>query len=195
MHYVHSLFILLAFQSCFSQQKNNTSAMEKFNIELFETSKIGAEFNRTLSNGTQIKQFESTSGYYEKIIPANGWFYEYKEFYRNGNLKIKGEAFSKGDFQSGLWVECDSNGIKTKEVNYDSFYSLTLDSVLNLLSINKIPFSKKNQFNTITRKITDSKGVWYVEWKVSLNRVETIEIDDLTGKIKNRDYYELQEDN
>ena len=91
--------------------------MEKFNISEFEPHQSGGEYNKTMEDGTIINQFGDSMGYFEKTIPLKGWFYVYKEFYGNGNIKLKGQAFKKGDFPSGIWIEYDINGNKLKEIN------------------------------------------------------------------------------
>jgi len=128
------------------------------------------------------------------MIPPGGWFFTYKEFYGNGNLKLKGSAFKKGDFQSGTWIEADEKGQLVKEINYDTAYKATLDDIFEILKQEKIPFTIDNKFNAIKRYIENSKSRWLVEWKMTEGRIERIIIDDASGKIISRDNYRMEED-
>ncbi len=167
--------------------------MEKFNISEFESHKVGGEYVQTLSDGTVITQFGDSTGYFEKSVPPQGWFYQYKEFYGNGFLKLSGLAFIRGDYQEGTWIEYDEAGNKTTETNYNNSYHLTLDDVLKILDERKIPYSTKDPFFKITRGLVNAKGIWIVEWKIMDNRVERLTIEDPTKSVT-QDYYLFQGD-
>ena len=188
------LLVFIFFQTCSAQKKQSTVTMEKFNISEFETHKKAGEYIRVLDDGTVINEFGDAQGYFEKVIPAKGWFYLYKEFYGNGNLKQKGDVFKKGDFQSGIWIKADSNGNKVDEIDYDKPYRLKVESIFEILKQHKIPFTMEDKFNSIRRAVVASHPIWIVEWKVVEGRIERVEIDDATGKITKQDYYELTED-
>lgn len=194
MKKTYTIVILFVFYSCVSQSKHNTGNMEKFNIEEFEAHKVAGEYNRIMEDGSQLNQFGNSAGYFEKMIPVKGWFYSYKEFYGNGNLSTKGTLFKKGDYKTGHWIECDSNGVKTNETNFDAPYQLTLNSIFEILSKEGIKFSITDTFNTITRHTINSKSTWFVEWKETQNRIETLEIDDKEGKVIHKSFYKLEED-
>jgi hypothetical protein len=193
MKYIGLLLIFIFFHSCIAQNKNNKSVMEKFNIAEFDKNKIGGEYVRTLSDGTVITQFGDSTGYFEKTIPPQGWFYSYKEFYGNGSLKLSGTAFIKGDYQEGTWIKYDNAGNKTGETNYNSNYHLTHDDIFKILDERHIPYSLKDPFFSIKRGVVNSKGIWVVAWKVKENRVEQLTIDDSSRAAK-QDFYLFQGD-
>jgi hypothetical protein len=169
--------------------------MEIFNISEFNSHKISGEYNQVLNDGTLINQFEYSAGYIEKITPPNEWFYSYKEFYPNGQLKRKGELFKKGDFKSGIWYECDNQGKTLNEIDNDEPYKLSVTDVFNIIESRNIHFRVEDNFNKITRNIIDSKATWIVKWKVKNGRMERLYIDDATSKIVKQDYILFESDN
>ena len=180
--------LILIFHSSFGQI-NDKKKMEKFNISEFNKNQVAGEYNRIIEDRTEIIQFGDASGYVEKVKPLKGWFYTYKEFYGNGNLKVKGDSFKKGGFRSGIWVEFDDSARMIKQINYDEPFIINLDSLLKILKREKIPFSIEDKYNEITREVIDGKAVWYVDWRIIPNRIETVTIEDQRGIIINRDFY------
>ncbi len=167
--------------------------MQTFDIKEFEKHKIAGVYDRVLLNGTTIRQYNYSEGYVQKTISVEGWFYDYKEFYLNGNLKESGTFFKKGDYPAGIWTEYDSSGKMIKETNYDKMFKQTLPSIFEILKQKKIKFTLIDNYNSIRRAVIDSKAIWIVEWKIQQGRIETITIDDEKGKIVNTDFYLLQE--
>ena len=186
--------ILIFFiHSCAAQVINNKSDMEQFDISEFESHKTGGDYTRTLKDGTIIIQFGDSNGYYEKVFPPQGYFYSYKEFYGNGNRKLTGLAFKKGDFQEGTWLSYSLDGRKTGETNYNSLYHLTLDDIFKILEEKRITWSIKDKFFSITRGIVENKGLWIVEWKVLETKIELLKINDSTRDIM-QDYLLMEGD-
>jgi antitoxin component YwqK of YwqJK toxin-antitoxin module len=167
---------------------------EKFDIERFNKHQVNGDYNRVLEDGTQINQYGDPSGYFENIIPPAGWFYTYKEFYSNGNLKEGGQLFKKGDFRAGIWNEYDSSGNKTKETNYDHPFKLTVNGVLNIISKTGVAFSLNEKYDMLDRDVTDSGAVWIVDWKSrsKQNWVDRAIVDDATGKIVEKTGYMIK---
>lgn len=192
--YLIYLAVFSFLQTCSAQQKQSTSHMEKFNIQEFDANKKGGEYTKLAEDGTIITRFGDSTGYFEKIIPPEGWFYTYREYYGNGNLKTAGEVFKRGDFQAGVWPEYSSDGRKLRETNHDEPYKMTLEEILALLEKEKIPFARENKFNSIRRTVTESGALWIVEWKMTEGRKERVFIDDATGVITKKDFYGVQED-
>src|SRR5579859_5259401 len=188
------VLITVLFYSCHGQGKNKTT-MEKFDITAFNTHQSGGEYLRTLDDGTVISQFGDSAGYFEKSFPSKGWFYGYKEFYGDGELKLEGELFKKGEFQAGTWKEFDERGRQQKETNYDAQYKMDIDAIFKILRQKNIPFLMTDSFNTVRRGVVDGKGLWIVEWKTLPDRIERMQIDDSTGKIIKQDFYTHQENN
>lgn len=196
MKCIYLVISIIFFYSCEAQKpkSKSNSKMEKFNIQEFNTKKNADEYTRILDDKTVITQFGNESGYTEKTVPATGWFYTYKSFYGNGNLKIKGTAFKKGDYKEGLWVECDTDGNVTKETNYSNSYKLSLDAVFDILAKKKIKFSLADPINEIRRDVVEGKSTWFIEWKEKPGRIEQMQIDDASGKITSQNFYKHQED-
>jgi hypothetical protein len=182
----------IIFNPCLAQKYQ---IMEKFNIINFNTNKILNQYNRVLSDGTIINQFQYSGGYVEKTFPQKGWYYTLKEFYLSGQLKTKGELFKKGDFKSGLWYEYDTLGKIIDEIDYDNPYKRKVDEIFKILKAHEINFTLDNLYNQITRNVIDSQATWIVEWKAFDNRREILYINDHTGEVTKRDYYFFKDDN
>jgi hypothetical protein len=195
MKWMYFLLCSIFFYSCEAQKNQNKAKMEKFNIQEFNTKKSGGEYTRTSDDGTVITSFGNESGYYEKSYPREGWFYTYKEFYSNGNLKQGGTLFRKGDYQAGVWTEYDMAGNKTKETDFDKPYHLNIESVFKIMKDKKIKFLLTDPFNTVTRAVVNARPTWFIKWKEKQDRVERLEIDDASGKIIKQDFYIHQENN
>src|ERR1700743_1333780 len=90
--------ICICFYSCQGQVKTK-SKMERFDIKEFSQRAIGGEYEQTLDDGTRISQYSDDEEYFEKTFPPTGWYYEYKEFYKDGALKLQGKLFKKGDYR------------------------------------------------------------------------------------------------
>ena len=185
-----SIVAIFFFHCCTAQTNDKKKeTMEKFNVVEFNANQVDGSYTKVLEDGTEVIQSGDASGYIEKIMPIKGWFYIYKEYYGNGQLNTKGNAFKKGDFQAGVWFEYDESGKLISETNYDEPYRLTIDSVFEIIRAHEIPFSMENKYNEITREVIDSVAIWYVNWRLQHNRVETIEIVDASGKTRNRNFY------
>ncbi len=187
------LLLCLAFNASSAQTNENYSKMEKFDISQFEKHQVAGSYNRILDDHTQINQFGDSSGYVENRIPAKGWFYKHMEFYGSGNLKVKGDLFKKGDFKSGIWVRYDKDGNKTDETNYDKPYRLSVDSVLEIARKEHIVFSMADLYNTIRRGSENAIPVWFIEWKALPDRIEWLEISDVSGKVVKKDFMKFEE--
>ncbi len=138
-----------------------------------------------LDDGTQVSDYGDPSEYYENIIPPAGWFYTYKEFYGNGNIKQSGKLFRKGEFKSGVWSEYDSAGNVVKTIDYDAPYKMKVEAVIDILHKNGVVFALANKFDAIDREIQESRPVWVAEWKsrTKENWVDRVVIDDASGRI------------
>lgn len=196
MKCIYLLVGCIFFYSCEAQKPKpkSNSKMEKFNIQEFNAKKQADEYTRVLEDKTVITQFGNESGYTEKTVPAKGWFYTYKSFYGNGNLKIKGTAFKKGDYKDGVWVECDTAGNIVNETNYNDTYKLSIDTVFDILKKRGILFTLEDPINEIRRQVVDGRPAWFIEWKEKEGRIEQMQVDDVTGKIVNQSYYKHQAD-
>jgi hypothetical protein len=176
-----------------STRKGAEKSMEKFDIQKFKSFAKNDEYNHILKDGSEVNQYQSTDGFTEKITPAKGWFYQYKDFYLNGSLKEKGSYFLHGNFKSGTWLEYDQQGNLLNQINHDTKFKLGIDEVFDLIKDKKIFFSKDNYINKITRTINDEKPYWFVEWKENPGRIEVLKIDDSSGKIVSQGSYDFED--
>jgi hypothetical protein len=166
--------------------------MEKFNIKEYESHKVAGEYKRLLEDGTQVNQADYSDGYVEYTIPAKGWFYDYKEFNKDGNLKSIGTFFKKGDYQTGIGIYYNDNGTIKEEINYDRPYKLKIDSVFEILRKNNITFSLGENKNSIKRRIENSKAIWFIDWQITPFEIGTLDIDDASAKIIKKGSYSIQ---
>ena len=191
------LSLLFFIKICLAQTElnNYSKNMEKFNIQLFKSLAKDDEYTNVLMDGSIIEQMEISDGFVEKTVFPKEWFYLYKEFYLNGEIRIQGKSFICGDYKAGVWLVYNENGKVINQTDYDSEYKLSLDSVLKILEENKVVFSKENKSNKITRNIADNKATWFVQYKLTLDRVEVLNIDDVTGKIIKRSFIKFRSRN
>ena len=167
--------------------------MERFNITQFKAFQKNGEYTQVLKD-TEINQYEYADGYAEKITPAKGWFYDYKDFYQSGQLRSQGKMFICGDYKAGLWIECDEQGKIISQTDYDTKYRMKLEDIFKILDSKKIPFLRENSINKIQRENASNQATWYIEWQVVYNRIETLKIDDATGQIIKQGFIEFESD-
>lgn len=168
--------------------------MEKFNLREFDKNKNGFEFSKFLDDGSLQEQFGTEFGFVEKIYPVDSWFYLYKVFYPNTNIKASGLLFKKGDCRSGIWTFWEEDGKIKNQVDYDKPFKMTFDSILKFLKTQNIIFTKDDAINSIKRFAEENKGVWSVNWRESQGRIETMEISDDDCKILEKSFYPTKED-
>jgi hypothetical protein len=184
------LYIMLVFfylPTLYAQEKNHR--MERFDIAEFNAHQANGRYDRVLKDGTRVDQFSVASGYVENQTPSKGWFYTHREFYVDGQLKLQGDLFKKGGYKAGVWTEYDSTGRDVKATDYDTTYTLSLDTVFKIIERRGIHFSMEHKFDAIRRNVVDGKPVWLVEWQEKSGRVEVAYIDDASGKIIRNDFY------
>jgi hypothetical protein len=167
--------------------------MERFNITQFRAFQKNGEYTQVLKD-TEINQYEYADGYAEKITPAKGWFYDYKDFYQSGQLRSQGKMFICGDYKAGLWIECDKNGNIISQTDYDAKYRMKLEDIFKILEARKIPFFRENSINKINREIVSNQAIWYIKWQVVHDRIETLNIDDVTRSIIKQGFIKFASD-
>ncbi len=152
---------------------------------------IEYDYSTTVPSGAR-QEFSGndTTGYVIKERQPDSFLVIYKEFYRTGVLKRKGELFSR--FQKGIWRNYDEAGNLTKETNYETGYAFTLDDLLKLAETKQIKLDDKR--NSIRRADTttdeNKSPVWRLEWaEPNLPQTNVLEIDGTDGKIIKQSFY------
>ncbi|WP_129041681.1 hypothetical protein [Chryseobacterium sp. CH21] len=165
------------------------------------------------TDGTEELISGNYLGIKKKIIPTKGWFNIQKEYYPNGNIKLKRiyNKTSKGDY--GLMYEFDEYGKLTKTTNFDEGWKTSFEAVTEIAKeyiqkynykidvsanavINTDPQWNK-QYVKIWRKENDGKKYW----QIGLNKGHddnpddkkcervVILMDDSSGKVLKNEHY------
>jgi hypothetical protein len=142
-----------------------------------------------IQNGSVVKTFSGNdvNGYVVKETHPNKPFIGYKEFYKNGFLKLKGETFKYGNFRSGVWYTFDDKGQLLNETNYELAYKFTINDVLRLLEENKIKLDDKD--TKILRTESTDKPVWTVQWRINPQQKEMMKLNGSDGILIERNSY------
>lgn len=183
MKYLVLLSLIFYSQLSYAQQKPGNKNMERFNIPQFKSMEKDDEYVRKMSDGTVVDQMQTNEGFVETTVTPNSMFYGYKEYYPDGQLRLKGQLYRHGDFRSGLWIECEEDGTISRQIDYDKQFRLTVTDVLHILQENKIPIDLKKSSSQINRDAEEGKATWYVQYVEDPRLVNTLKVDDATGKI------------
>ncbi|QKX07088.1 hypothetical protein HN014_19935 [Aquimarina sp. TRL1] len=152
--------------------------MKRFDLETFNKHKdtIRNEYNRTLDNGTVIRQRKGREQYIEIIKYKDKYIEDFNSYYKNGTLKISG-YFLENDFYTGVWKEYNQEGKLIKETDYDKGFNYTWEDLLKLLKERKVDI--KDTDNTTIRK---DNGNWRFSYVKGIYIYDVI-IDSKTGKV------------
>ena len=142
--------------------------------------------------GNELRDFhrykDEISGY---DYSSNPIFGIYKEFYPNGNIKLKGLYCCFG-FNIGQWFNYDNNGKLIKTINNDLGYTFNTDSLINFCKKNAIPLKKVEWgFGTYIHKRVSKKGklVWVIQYPdFNSQQYITLSLDAKKGKVLNTTY-------
>ena len=147
---------------------------------------------RTESDSSRLTiHGDEFNGYTSGESFKNEYFYIFRRYYNNGNIKEKGLRFHSGPFKKGVWYEFDINGKLVKTIDYDQFYKFTFENVLQFcekrnILVEKAILKPGSGFHTsIGRGLDESSGkyVWVVSWLMTFNTIQYIYLDGNTGKI------------
>ena len=209
MKKIVALIILLIMSSCKSgliteKLKKGNDMFEKFNFEKWEKDNI--QFKEHEYSSVYILK-DSTKMYINdneiNILPQKPFFYvEYKEFYNNSFIKIKGKYFGRFDVGSnstkiGMWYEFDEKGNLIKETNEDNkFGKFGYNELLNFLNQKgEISLSNgKNRENLeidfYFSKISNEK-LWEARLKIGkpYEQADSNSISGLTSIQKGKSYH------
>lgn len=181
-------------------QKKIERTTETFDIETFDKNKIIDEYNFVLENGTKIRQTSSSDSYSEYIThPKPELFIEFKGYYKNGKLKRYVIRYPN-NFQK-IRKEYNKDGKLIEEINYDTPFKFTFEELLELLKKEKETIDIFNKNTSIARGINgvdwqgkiDTNYTWYIEWKKTYGRRETLKVHGVTGEILERGHYPMED--
>ncbi|PQL92058.1 hypothetical protein C4S77_06750, partial [Apibacter adventoris] len=113
----------------------NTHMIEKFDFNVYEKTNKGSD-EYTLPNGNTIFSIgfiKDKKGFQRERLPSPSFLTVYKEFYANGNLKLK-ETYIGEHVKVGISRYYDEKGNLIKEVNEDKkFGKIKPQQVLEFL--------------------------------------------------------------
>ncbi|MBW3524570.1 hypothetical protein [Chryseobacterium sp. NKUCC03_KSP] len=229
--------VVIFFYQCQAQKKpthNNTpmniidSSFEKLNINdstLLKTKKrygtadppkYIVNLNETLQSGTSIETYGLLDTYYDQwITPSRGWFRYYKEFYSDGNVKLKRIYNKTSDGNYGFLYEFDKEGklLRTTDFEKDwktSFIGITeiankyakkfnykVDTSEDGIIISKNDQQWDKEYVKIWRKEKNGKRYWLIGFNkghpenTDDKKCErlVILIDDINGKTLKKEHY------
>ena len=198
--------LLTILTSCKAQKientKKDTIMLEKFDIEAYNKRKIDPGYEGYyLKDSTHISQFDAGGKgvykyYIEVVSNPSKLFQEYRVFYYNGNLKLKGLQFSN-DFKKGLWKEYDEQGNLIKETDYDAPYKFTWEDILEFIKKRKIDMSTLQfqinrgfDYGNFDESKKD-KPFWAITYEDGSEMMKVIILNGINGKVikeYNEDY-------
>lgn len=165
----------------------------------------------TLKNG-DVTEFSDS---YNRIYIKKGWFNIYKEFYSNGNIKLKRIENKTSNDSYGMQYKFDENGKLSNTTNFEegwktSFVSITeiaekyakkynykTDTALDGIILGRDKQSWDKEYVKIWRQEKDGKRYWLIGFnKGHYNNPDNkkcerliILVDDITGKVIEKDHY------
>lgn len=180
--------LLLSVVSCKSQITITNKNMEYFDINAFRENNANEnEKNFILENGDKIQQFKGSGnkGYIERKEYANTAYDLYKEYYENGNLKVKVNMFY--NFQVKLRKEYDEKGNLTEEIDYDNDYKFSIDDLGKKMKEEyNIDILKRSPWVKVMRDKIDSGVIYKVMVYLKENKysdTKNYTVDGITGKV------------
>ena len=168
----------------------NTMDKKTFDVEEFEKNKEGSSWRYIEKDGTSIRAFVGSTGYYyvEEEPPPNPKLYQiYREYYLSG--RIKKVCLELRSIPVSIQKEYDEEGNLIKEINWDEDYGkFDYNKVMLFLH-------KKGHINIETGKGRDDLGLAYKKkenlWNVTILPSENngmlgyyYYLDGNSGKVK-----------
>ena len=178
------------------------------------SSRYDVDMTETLSDGsTQTTMGTLGLVYSQRTLLPKGWFDLYKEYYPNGNIKLKRiyNKTSKGDY--GLMYEFDEHGKLTKTINFDEGWKTSFETIAEIAKKYiqkynyKIDASANAVINTDQQWTKQYIKIWRKEndgkkyWQIGLNKGHfenpddkkcervIILVDDSSGKVLKNEHY------
>ncbi|WP_146106063.1 hypothetical protein [Apibacter adventoris] len=114
--------------------KKDTAMIEKFDFDMYKKTEQGS-ITYTKNDDTEIYMidFDNEGGFQRERLPSPSFLIVYKEYYANGNLKLK-ETYIGEHVKVGISQYYDEKGNLIKEVNEDQkFGKIKPQQVLEFL--------------------------------------------------------------
>lgn len=193
--YVYIVLFFTAFTNCKSQNKTTmeqhiiipevTNEFEKFDIEKYENSKKNGEVRILIKDRLSI-YMDYSEGYSHVIYSDLSYFSCIKNYFKSGNIEIKGVSFNNGS-EYGISYEFDKEGNLIKTINTDEGYDFSWEKVILYCEEHKIPLTKGfKEFSgfqtTIYKKEEDGKKVWQITYQIAADKLLQLVLDGKTGK-------------
>lgn len=234
---IYSFFLCLNLYQCQSQNINSNksnnmnlidSSLEKLNIDnpkLLETKKTQglvepylSRFDVDLTETLGDSSIQSTIGtiglnYSQKTLLYKGWFDLYKEFYADGNIKLKKIQNKTSKENYGLMYEFNEQGKLIKTTNFDEGWKTSFESITEIAGKYakkynyKIETSMNSSINAVQQWDKEYVKIWRTEregkkyWRIGFNKAHyensddkkcervVVLIDDNSGKILKDEHY------
>ncbi|WP_333852036.1 hypothetical protein [Epilithonimonas sp.] len=122
---------------------NSTLLKTKTRYGTKEPPAFTVNLDENSQNGTLIKTYGLLGEYYDQwITPSKGWFEVYKEFYADGNIKVKRiyNKTSPGDY--GKLYEFDKIGKLIKTVDFENTWKTSFTTITEIAD----KYAKKSHY-------------------------------------------------
>jgi len=130
------------------------TAMDHLNVVKFNKNKNHLDsYKYTLPDGSKVEESGDASAYYSEITAPNSLFTSYREFYANGNIKLRGINGPNQLGEYGTWYEYDKLGQIIKQTDYDKPFIYTWADIEKFCKENDIDL---HQETTIFNRTNDS---------------------------------------
>ncbi|WP_093139832.1 hypothetical protein [Ulvibacter litoralis] len=174
-----------------------TNEFETFNVKGFNKEQVNGELRKS-ENEIFYIYLEYSKGFSEAIYPKNSYFNLTKNYYKNGNIEIKGTSFNNGS-EYGIWYEFSEEGKLIKEINTDDGYSFGWKEILEYCDKKNIKleegYPKQGGIKTEIYKNEESGSkVWKITY-YDYDKMQLIEVtlDGKTGKELKKIELELED--
>lgn len=192
---VYITIILLNFNSCKAQKKAKmeqeiiipkiTKEFETFDIKSYNEGKINGKLHKYKNEELYI-YIDYSKGYSKAVYADNNYFNSTKNYFRNGNIEIKGISFNNGS-EYGIWYEFNKEGKLIKEINTDEGYNFGWKDILEYCYKNDIKldkgYPKQGGIKTeIYKNEENDKKVWLITYyNYKKKQYLSITLDGKTG--------------
>ncbi len=205
---IYILIILLNINSCKAQKNIKmeqkiiipkiTDEFEKFDIEKFQKHNLSRydqiENTHHIIYSGDLRNDSVQAGFSKVTYPLNSYFRITKNYYKNGNIEIKGISFNNGS-EYGIWYEFNEESKLIKTINTDKGYDFSWEKVITFCEEKKISLTKGFKefagFQTrILKREENGKKVWVISYLLPVgDKIKEITLDGKTGKeIKQRTF-------
>ncbi|OTQ52719.1 hypothetical protein [Gilliamella apis] len=159
-----------------------------FDIDKFEKNNDGGEWNFTLSNGTQVRQFKTNNGFVVETTPPNSAYVYSSGYNEKGEITITGVRF----YDNGVkkWIYFNDKQEIIKEIDNDQPYLFSIEALAKLLKENYgIDLYDTTQISMMSRYVDTEnlhKPIYIINANQKNNLINDLNcflIDGETGKV------------